>query len=107
KQSNSDNPFAIRTPAPAGRSRSHNRAANRSFVPAAARLVTSATPMRRVKLLWLLGAGCALAAGCGGSAQLIKVPEQGIPSSTPKAAEKIGFPAVATKNTTRVAGGDP
>jgi hypothetical protein len=63
--------------------------------------------MRRLKLLWLLGAGCALAAGCGGSAQLIKVPEQGIPSSTPKAAEKIGFPAVATKNTTRVAGGDP
>src|SRR5947209_20001912 len=63
--------------------------------------------MRRVKLLWLLGAGCALAAGCGGSTQLIKVPEQGIAASTPQAAQKIGFPAVATKNTTRVAGGDP
>jgi hypothetical protein len=63
--------------------------------------------MRRAKLPWVLGAVCVLAAGCGGSAQLIKVPEQGIPSSTPKAAEKIGFPAVATKNTTRVAGGDP
>jgi hypothetical protein len=63
--------------------------------------------MRRVKPLWLLGATCVLAAGCGGSTQLIRVPEQGIASSTPKAAEKIGFPAVATKNTTRVAGGDP
>jgi Cell wall binding domain 2 (CWB2) len=63
--------------------------------------------MRRVNPLWLLGATCAVAAGCGGSTQLIKVPEQGIPSSTHKAAEKIGFPAVATKNTTRVAGGDP
>jgi ell wall binding domain 2 (CWB2) len=63
--------------------------------------------MRRVKLLWLLGAACVLAAGCGGSTQLIKVPEQGIASSTPKAAEKIGFPSFATKNTTRVPGGDP
>ena len=63
--------------------------------------------MRPIKLLWLLGATSALAAGCGGATQLITVPSQGIPASTPKAAQKIGFPAVATKNTTRVAGGDP
>jgi hypothetical protein len=63
--------------------------------------------MRRTTLLSVLAAACALAAGCGGRTELIRVPETGIPSSTPKAAQKIGFPAVATKNTTRVAGGDP
>src|SRR5207248_4364671 len=65
--------------------------------------------MRRTQLRTLLaGAALSLAlAGCGGTTQLIKVPEQGIPASTPKAAQKIGFPAVATKNTTRVSGGDP
>ena len=31
----------------------------------------------------------------------------GVPSSTPQAAEKLGFPTLATKNTTRVAGSDP
>lgn len=57
-------------------------------------------------MLLFLGVACALA-GCGGSTQLIKVSEGGVPSDTPKAAQKIGFPAVATKNTTRVSGGDP
>jgi hypothetical protein len=57
-------------------------------------------------MLWFLSVACALA-GCGGSTQLIKVSEGGVPSDTPKAAQKIGFPAVATKNTTRVSGGDP
>jgi hypothetical protein len=62
--------------------------------------------MQRGTMLWLLGAACALA-GCGGSTTLVKVSEGGVPSDTPKAAQKIGFPAVATKNTTRVSGGDP
>ncbi len=31
----------------------------------------------------------------------------GHPGLDPEGAQKIGFPAVATKNTTRVAGGDP
>ena len=31
----------------------------------------------------------------------------GIPSKAPQAAQKLGFPAIATKNTTRVAGADP
>jgi hypothetical protein len=62
--------------------------------------------MRRLTLLLLAGATCVLA-GCGGSTQLITVPEQGIASSTRNAGQKIGFPALATKNTTRVSGGDP
>lgn len=48
-------------------------------------------------------------AGCGGSTQLITGPGPvvGIQSKTPNAGQKLGFPAVATKNTTRVAGSDP
>src|SRR5450759_1350037 len=48
-------------------------------------------------------------AGCGGSTQLITGPGPvvGIQSKTPQAGQKLGFPLVATKNTTRVAGGDP
>ncbi|HEY2162105.1 MAG TPA: cell wall-binding repeat-containing protein [Solirubrobacteraceae bacterium] len=63
--------------------------------------------MRRIRRISLLGCACTLAAGCGGGTQLLKVTEQGVPSSTPQAAQKIGFPTVATKNTTRVSGGDP
>ena len=51
--------------------------------------------MRRLTLLSLVGAAAALA-GCGGSTQLVTVPEQGIASSTPNAGQKIGFPALAT-----------
>ncbi len=62
--------------------------------------------MRRPLLLVPIGVACALA-GCGGSTQFIKVPEQGVAASTRNAGQKIGFPALATKNTTRVSGGDP
>jgi hypothetical protein len=62
--------------------------------------------MPRLMLFVLLGAACAVA-GCGGSTQFIKVPEQGVASSARNAGQKIGFPALATKNTTRVSGGDP
>jgi hypothetical protein len=62
--------------------------------------------MRRPTLLVLVGAACAVA-GCGGTTQFIKVPEQGVASTTRNAGQKIGFPALATKNTTRVSGGDP
>ncbi len=34
-------------------------------------------------------------------------PEVGVQSKTPQAGQKLGFPIVATKNTTRVAGADP
>src|SRR5947209_6205628 len=51
---------------------------------------------------------CAAIAGCGaGSPQLIRGPVIGVQAKTPQAGQKLGFPAVATKNTTRVAGGDP
>jgi hypothetical protein len=48
-------------------------------------------------------------AGCGGTTELISGPgpDIGVKSKTPQAGQKLGFPAVATKNTTRVAGGDP
>jgi hypothetical protein len=63
--------------------------------------------MRPLTLLVLLGAACAVAGCGGGSTQFIKVPEQGVASSARNAGQKIGFPAHATKNTTRVSGGDP
>jgi Cell wall binding domain 2 (CWB2) len=51
-------------------------------------------------------------AGCGGGTKLLNnspaaTVTVGIPSKTRQAAHKLGFPAVATKNTTRVAGADP
>lgn len=51
-------------------------------------------------------------AGCGGGTKLLPETSNstvtiGIPSGTPQAAQKLGFPALATKNTTRVAGSDP
>ena len=48
-------------------------------------------------------------AGCGGTTELISGPgpDVGVKSKTPQAGQKLGFPSVATKNTTRVAGGDP
>ncbi len=56
----------------------------------------------------LILAGLILA-GCGGTTELISGPgpDIGVKSKTPQAGQKLGFPAVATKNTTRVAGGDP
>jgi hypothetical protein len=51
---------------------------------------------------------CVAFAGCGGSTTILKGPlTNGIKASSSQAGEKLGFPAVATKNTTRVAGGDP
>src|SRR5947209_12252025 len=63
--------------------------------------------MRRTRLLAALAA-CAVLAGCGGgTTQLIRGPVIGVQAKTPQAGQKLGFPAVATKNTTRVAGADP
>jgi hypothetical protein len=50
---------------------------------------------------------------CGGGSKLLRTSttaadvKGGIPCTTPQAAQKFGFAAVATKNTTRVAGADP
>jgi hypothetical protein len=48
-------------------------------------------------------------AGCGGGTQLVSGPGPvvGVNLKTPQAGQKLGFPTVATKNTTRVSGGDP
>jgi putative cell wall binding repeat protein len=63
--------------------------------------------MRRRRLLAVVAVS-AVVAGCGGgSPQLIRGPVIGVQAKTPQAGQKLGFPAVATKNTTRVAGGDP
>src|ERR1700722_16154032 len=63
--------------------------------------------MRRTAPMLALGCAAALA-GCGGGTALLKGPvTNGIKASSPQAGEKLGFPAVATKNTTRVAGSDP
>ncbi len=63
--------------------------------------------MRRTGVL--LALACLALAACGGKTQLIRVqvPSSGVGAITPKAAEKLGFPFTATKNTTRVAGADP
>jgi ell wall binding domain 2 (CWB2) len=72
--------------------------------------------MPRPSLLTTLAVALALAlAGCGGGTKLLKqagppaptVVTVGVPSKAPQAAQKLGFPALATKNTTRVSGADP
>lgn len=62
--------------------------------------------MRRTALFALLTT-CVALAGCGGGTEIIRGPVVGIAAKTPQAGQKLGFPAVATKNTTRVAGADP
>ena len=64
--------------------------------------------MRRTSWPALLGI-CLALAGCGGRTTVFihEQPTTGVQSSTPKAAQQLGFPSVATKNTTRVAGADP
>jgi len=62
----------------------------------------------RLKLLALI-VTCASLAGCGSTTALITVtaPTTGVRSKTSNAGQRLGFPAIATKNTTRVAGADP
>ena len=63
--------------------------------------------MRRLPLIALLAlTGCSVGGsgdGAGGSAP----PQIGAKQGESQAAEKLGFPSIATRNTTRVAGGDP
>jgi hypothetical protein len=50
----------------------------------------------------------AVLAGCGGGTHLIvKTPTSDVQAKTPQAGQKLGFPSIATKNTTRVSGSDP
>jgi hypothetical protein len=65
--------------------------------------------MRRHPLLLGLLAAAVLAAGCGGSDSPTERPgpQVGVKGEEPEAAQDLGFPAFATKNTTRVGGADP
>jgi hypothetical protein len=64
-------------------------------------------PLATRKLILPLAAAL-LACGCGSTTQiLVKATPQGVASTTPRATQQIGFPYIATKNTTRVDGGDP
>jgi hypothetical protein len=63
--------------------------------------------MPRTLLCPLLAAGTLLLAACGTKTELIRTPAVTIESSSVKAPAQIGYPDVATKNTTRVSGPDP
>src|SRR5438105_711407 len=63
--------------------------------------------MRRTSWPALMGI-CVALAGCGGRTTVfVNRPAASVQSSTPKAGQQLGFPSVATKNTTRVGGADP
>jgi hypothetical protein len=56
--------------------------------------------------LAVAGAAVLLLGGCGAKTELLRGATVKIGGGTPHAAQQIGFPAIATKNTTRVAGAD-
>jgi hypothetical protein len=55
----------------------------------------------------LLLALAALASGCGSAPKRLDTPQIGRAGDEPNAPQQLGFPAFATKNTTRVGGADP
>jgi hypothetical protein len=63
---------------------------------------------RQIKLrpLWLAALLAIGLAGCGSKTELLRGPTVKISGGTAHAAQQIGFPAIATKNTTRVSGSD-
>jgi ell wall binding domain 2 (CWB2) len=63
--------------------------------------------MRRMLLCPLLVACALLVAACGTKTRLVTTPAVTIQSSSVHAPAQIGYPLVATKNTTRVDGPDP
>lgn len=62
--------------------------------------------MRSRGLAGLLLALAVLAAGCGSAPQRLDSPQIGQAGTEPDAPQQLGFPAFATKNTTRVGGAD-
>jgi ell wall binding domain 2 (CWB2) len=63
---------------------------------------------RRGALKWFVPlAACGTLVGCGAGTDLLRAPQGSVQYKTPQAALRLGFPDLATKNTTRVAGGDP
>jgi hypothetical protein len=65
------------------------------------------TPLALFAVLSAALAGTVALAGCGGGTPLAGQPLVGVKSDVHQAAQKLGIPAVATKNTTRIGGGDP
>jgi hypothetical protein len=63
--------------------------------------------MRRMLLFPLLAASALLAVGCGTKTKLVHAPAVTIETSSVHAPAQIGYPLIATKNTTRVDGPDP
>src|SRR5579859_2710874 len=66
--------------------------------------------MRWIHSLALAAACAAALTACGGGTNTLVVTQPavtGIQAHTPRAGQKLGFPSIATKNTTRVGGGDP
>ena len=61
--------------------------------------------LRRLSALFLLIA--LVAAGCSTSDDESQPPQLGVQGDDEQAAEKLGFPSTATRNTVRVGGGDP
>jgi hypothetical protein len=61
--------------------------------------------LRRFSALFLLLA--LVAAGCSTSDDEARPPQLGVQGDDEQAAEKLGFPSSATRNTVRVGGGDP
>ena len=61
--------------------------------------------LRRLSALFLLIA--LVAVGCSTSDEDARPPQLGVQGDDEQAAEKLGFPSTATRNTVRVGGGDP
>jgi hypothetical protein len=61
--------------------------------------------LRRLSALFLLIA--LVAVGCSTSDEEARPPQLGVQGDDEQAAEKLGFPSSATRNTVRVGGGDP
>ncbi len=71
--------------------------------------LSTARPLRWTATVALTAASLGALAACGGTSKLVVTQPSisGIQAQTAHAGEKLGFPSVATKNTTRVGGGDP
>ena len=67
------------------------------------------TGRKRTAALAALAVSAIALAACGGGNKLVVTQPSvsGIQAATKHAGQKLGFPSVATKNTTRVGGGDP
>jgi hypothetical protein len=72
-----------------------------------ARLARAGLPLLGARRARLALAGLlVLVAGCGSSPRTLDTPQIGQSGTTPQAPQQLGFPAFATKNTTRVGGAD-